>query len=164
MKLNQTVIVLLLVFSCIGCDQSTKWIAKTRLPKFQTISLAGDLARLQYAENPGAFLSLGASLPENWRRTLFTTGAGALLLALLVYILFVSQGGACSQMALSLVCGGGLSNFYDRFAHGGCLVNFLKVGIGPLRTGIFNVADMAILLGIVVLALSSHVPSSPGAI
>jgi signal peptidase II len=57
-----------------------------------------------------------------------------------------------------------MSNLADRMAIGS-VIDFLNVGIGPVRTGIFNVADMAIMAGIamvlweVVLARS---PKTPG--
>lgn len=42
---------------------------------------------------------------------------------------------------------GGASNLFDRATNDGAVVDFLNVGVGPVRTGIFNIADMAILLG-----------------
>jgi len=53
------------------------------------------------------------------------------------------------------VCGGGLSNLVDRIAYDGHVVDFLNIGIGSLRTGIFNVADMAITAGALLLAFDS---------
>ena len=52
-----------------------------------------------------------------------------------------------------LVLAGGASNWMDRLVRGS-VVDFLNVGVGPLRTGIFNVADMAIMLGLTVLLLA----------
>src|SRR5690242_16513220 len=68
-----------LITGCIGCDQVTKWIAKQYLSPGDLISFAGDLFRLQYAENTGAFLSLGASLPDAWRQFAFTILVGVFL-------------------------------------------------------------------------------------
>lgn len=55
------------------------------------------------------------------------------------------------MLALSLFIGGGTSNLLDRLLHGGYVVDFINIGIGPVRTGIFNVADVAISLGMILL-------------
>ena len=148
-------LVLLIIPVCIAADQITKWLAKKYLAPDGFISFAGDTFRLQYAENTGAFLSLGSSLPEPWRHIVFTVFVGIFLLALLVY-LYWNRGLAWEYVAcLALVCGGGSSNLIDRIAYGGRVVDFLNVGIGPLRTGIFNVADMAITGGAILLLMDS---------
>jgi signal peptidase II len=57
-------------------------------------------------------------------------------------------------VSVALIVGGGVSNLVDRLRYGGYVVDFLNVGIGPVRTGIFNVADMAIMVGVVLWAFS----------
>jgi signal peptidase II len=152
---STSTIVLPIILVCIAVDQATKWLAWKYLAPRGFISLAGDTFRLQYAENTGAFLSLGSSLPEPWRHIVFTVLAGILLLALLAY-LFLSRTLPRSYAAcLSLVCGGGLSNLIDRIAYDGRVADFLNVGIGPIRTGIFNLADVAITFAAILLAMDS---------
>ena len=56
-----------------------------------------------------------------------------------------------------MVSGGGLSNLIDRVTQGGNVTDFLNVGAGPIRTGIFNCADMALMLGVAILILSDSV-------
>lgn len=63
---------------------------------------------------------------------------------------FRSEWSGLSRLGLALAAGGGISNLADRVRYG-AVVDFLNVGIGPVRTGIFNVADMAILLGLAFL-------------
>jgi signal peptidase II len=111
--------------------------------------------RLHYAENTGAFLSLGASLPQPWRHLVFTVLVGLFLLALLAYLLCSRSLSGFQRVSLSFVCGGGLSNLIDRVVHEGRVVDFLNLGIGSLRTGIFNVADMAITTGAILLVVES---------
>jgi signal peptidase II len=144
--------VLLIILFCVALDQATKWLAKKYLAPDGFISLAGDIFRLQYAENSGAFLSLGSSLPQFWRHTLFTVFVGLFLLALLAYVLTHRTLPGTYRVCLSLVCGGGVSNLIDRIIYDGRVVDFLNIGIGPVRTGIFNVADMAITAGAIILA------------
>ena len=146
-------LVALVITTCIGCDQATKFVAKGYLSPDAAISFASDLFRLQYAENSGAFLSLGSSLPEHWRQLIFTVFVGVFLFGLLFYVLLGRDVSIHHATFLSLICGGGLSNLIDRIAYDGRVVDFLNVGIGSLRTGICNVADMAITAGAVLLAI-----------
>lgn len=71
-------------------------------------------------------------------------------IGLLYYLVSNSKQNFYSFVALSLVFSGGISNFYDRVLNNGAVIDFLNVGIGSIRTGVFNVADMAILLGIFI--------------
>jgi signal peptidase II len=149
---RRIILVLSVIAAFIVCDQSTKELAKRHLPRGEPISFAADTVRLQYAENTGAFLSLGSSFPEPWRHILFTFLVGLLLLALLFYTLFGRTLRTNHALVLALICAGGMSNLIDRITYAGRVVDFLNMGIGPLRTGIFNVADMAITAGAVLLA------------
>jgi signal peptidase II len=138
----------LVVVALVGCDQATKAIAREELASSPPISLLGGAVRFQYAENSGAFLSLGAGLPPRWRFVLGVVVSGAALAALAVFILRSTSLATAQRIGLGLVVAGGLGNLVDRLANDGRVVDFVSVGIGSLRTGIFNVADMAITAGV----------------
>jgi signal peptidase II len=135
---------------CVGCDQVTKAVARAHLPQGHSLSLLDDTLRLQHAENAGAFLSIGASLPEGMRRALFTAGGALLTLGAMGWALFSPRLKWSGVIGAALISGGGVGNLIDRFAQGGHVTDFLNVGIGGLRTGIFNVADMALVLGLLL--------------
>src|ERR1044071_445778 len=80
-------LILAILVSCVGCDQSTKLVAKTYLPETERITLLGGSLQLEIARNYGAFLSLGASIPKPWRTGLFSAGVGLALIGLLIYAL-----------------------------------------------------------------------------
>jgi len=120
------------------------------------LSFVGDTVRLQYTENKGAFLSLGASLSKNWRGMIFTGGVATFLLGVLGYLLVASNLPAVTVLAFSLVLGGGLSNLLDRIFYGGYVVDFINLGIGSLRTGIFNAADVAITIGVLLVVFGGQ--------
>jgi signal peptidase II len=149
---------LLLIFailvSCVGCDQASKSVAKAYLSETQTIVLLGDTVRLQLAKNYGAFLSLGSSVGEASRGILLSVIVGAVLSALLAYLFISKPENPIVGVSVALIVGGGVSNLIDRLRYGGYVVDFLNVGIGPVRTGIFNVADMVIMVGVVLWAFS----------
>jgi signal peptidase II len=138
--------------STIGCDRVTKHLATTLLADKPTQSFLADSLRLVYAENAGGFLSLGAGLPPVLRNVLFTLMTG-LVLAVLLVMLFRSRWSFWRSLGLALFVAGGISNWIDRVISGS-VVDFINVGVGSLRTGIFNLADVAIMLGVALFVLS----------
>jgi signal peptidase II len=155
------IVVMLTLCGCVGCDQASKSAARSLLHSGVTESLFADSLRLQLTENPGSFLSMGASLPEHLRFTLFTAAVAVLLIALVCASLFARRLSTARFLSLTLVAGGGLSNLIDRLVNDGRVTDFLNVGIGSLRTGIFNLADMAILAGALLLVLNGNASSAP---
>jgi signal peptidase II len=156
MNRNQRIILIsLVIIFCIFVDQLTKSIARDYFHSHGAISFAGDTFRLQYAENPGAFLSLGADLPIRFRAIIFTIGSLVIIAAALVYTIWSSTLRPVLVVSLSLICGGGIGNLIDRFCFAGYVTDFLNVGIGPIRTGIFNVADLAMTVGVALFLLWS---------
>ncbi len=159
---KRTAIILIILLSCVGCDQATKTIARQSLAKAEPIRLFHDTVRLQYAENPGAFLSLGAKIPEHLRFWVFTFLVAAFLIGMSIYLIRSKKIDILHTVALALIVGGGFGNLIDRVVNEGRVVDFMNLGIGALRTGIFNVADIAISLGVVwllTLSLTKREPS-----
>ncbi len=154
------IVVILTLSCCVGCDQVSKSAARSMLHSGVTESLFSDTLRFQLTQNPGSFLSLGASLPEQLRFTLFTAAVAVLVVGLVCAALFARRLSAARFVALALVAGGGISNLIDRLLNDGRVTDFLNVGIGTLRTGIFNLADMAILAGALLLVLNMRTGAS----
>src|SRR5262245_8155033 len=145
------VALLAVVATTIGCDQVSKDLARSHLMGRARLSYLWDSIRLEYAENAGAFLSLGAELPEGLRTAFFSFGTAVIVAACIVAIAR-HRNLTSWVLGLTLIVAGGLSNLADRVARG-FVVDFLNVGVGPLRTGIFNVADMAIMSGLALMLL-----------
>jgi signal peptidase II len=148
------IVVMLTLSCCVGCDQVSKSAARSLLHSGATESLFADSLRFQLTENPGSFLSLGASLPEHLRFVLFTAAVAIILAGLVCAALFARRLSTALFVALALLAGGGISNLIDRLLYDGRVTDFLNVGIGSLRTGIFNLADMAIMAGALLLVLN----------
>lgn len=146
----------------VGCDQLTKLIAHaTMRHSHGSIPIVGDMFYLKYAENTGGFLSLGSTLPESARFWLLTVFTGVIL-AGIAFMLFTNRGMSRPDVvALGLLLGGGLGNLIDRVFRDGTVVDFMVMGIGSLRTGVFNVADMAVMAGIFLLFAGKLFASSP---
>jgi signal peptidase II len=138
-----------LLAATAGCDRVTKHLALTALAGYPDHSYLADTVRLQYHENPGAFLSIGASWSPELRAAVFQIGNGLFLLALAVAA-SRRRWSRVESCGFALFMAGALSNLIDRIAVGS-VIDFMNVGIGTLRTGIFNVADVAIMLGIALV-------------
>jgi len=147
----------------IALDHGTKWLAISYLSNTQSAyRFCGDTFRLQYAENTGAFLSLGANLPGGVRTTVMT-GLNALILGALILYMFISKKITMLPLfAFSLVAAGGIGNLIDRIFRHGRVVDFMNMGLNVnqfhLRTGIFNVADVAIMAGLFLIIGNEILP------
>jgi signal peptidase II len=140
------------VLATIGCDRMTKHAATSMLSGAPERSYFGDTLRLEYAENSGGFLSLGANLPPVARAAFFTGATGLMLLALIGFAVRRGFVGL-PALGLTLFVAGAASNWIDRLVRGS-VVDFLNVGVASLRTGVFNVADVAIMVGAGLFVLS----------
>lgn len=143
----------LALLACVGCDHVTKQAAEQWLGGVESVVLLGGVVQLELVANPGAFLSLGAELPR-WLRELLLIGFVPILLAGAGWFLFRSPRASRTQaLAFGLLVGGGLGNWLERINGDGSVTDFVSLGLGPLRTGIFNVADLAIVAGLLLLFL-----------
>ncbi len=150
---NIRLAVLALILVCtVGWDQGAKRMARRELLGREVVVLPGGWGEFRLAENPGSFLSLGDSLPEAVRISVFTIGTGLGLTGLLCYLALTARLGWLPFLGLSLVCAGGVSNLIDRITRHGRVCDFMLIRLGPFHTGVFNVADMIIMLGIALLA------------
>ena len=93
-------------------------------------------------------MGLGARLPGSVRFWSLTVLVGVALIGVLRFV-WTSQemNHPMSILGVSLILGGGFSNLIDRMLNSGAVVDFVSMGVGNLRTGIFNLADVAIMIG-----------------
>jgi signal peptidase II len=155
--------VLFILIACVGCDQATKNIAKQSLETSPPISLLNGIIRIEYAENPGAILGLGAGLPAELRLFVAIVFAGVVLSAALNFAIKPSDLRLIQIAGLALMAAGGVGNLIDRLFNDGAVIDFISLGIGSLRTGIFNMADVAVFAGAAMFLLfSARLPRHDG--
>jgi signal peptidase II len=150
----------LVIILVIVTDRFSKQWAIETLKGMPAESYLGDSFRIIYAENEGAFLSLGSELPENVR---FWVLAIIPILALGYFgftLFFNTEVGQWQRIAFAFIISGGGSNIIDRILEGK-VVDFLNIGIGELRSGIFNIADMAIMAGLFLILPMAFKSNSP---
>ncbi len=136
-------------------DQWTKYWAQASLMGQEPRIFGDNFFRLEYAENPGAFLGMGDSLSDPIRFWIFIIFVLFLMLGLGVYM-HTKKFPKYEIWAYSFVFAGGVGNLIDRvFRADGKVIDFMNMGIGSIRTGIFNIADMAIMAGLFILLATS---------
>ncbi len=148
------------VAALVALDQWTKTLAATHLAGKGTVSLLGDFAVLVFVRNQGAFLSLGSDLPPV-ARTLLLLVLPLGALAVFAWIFLAgdprragARRGAVEYASVTLIAAGGVGNLIDRLAFGD-VRDFLNFGIGSLRTGIMNLADLYILAALIVIVATA---------
>lgn len=157
----KTALFCLISCALISCDQVTKNLAKTHLSDQQPASYFLDTFRLEYAENTGAALNLGASLPQPYNFLLLSFAPLLLLLALFFYTLVhIKEFNLIRLLAFALVFAGGIGNIIDRVFHDRHVTDFMNLGVQNFRTGIFNVADICITAGVIGIFISYKNPQT----
>ena len=158
MKRSQALIFVALLLVPVGCDHVAKQIAHDALAGSPGVSLAADTLRFELTSNPGAFMSLGAGLPSGLRNLIFLGLVPLLLVAICAIALRSGFSSGGSLLGLALVAGGGIANWLDRLQHGGAVTDFVSLGLGSFRTGVFNLADVSVVAGVALLFLLSLRP------
>jgi signal peptidase II len=139
------------VLAVLAADLMTKIVVQQILPPYRPIPVLGDFFRLTYIYNPGA--AFGLHLGE---RSRFIFLALALVAVVVLFFMYRSTpvSDRMRRLAVALVTGGALGNVVDRIRSPRGVVDFLDFGIGELRWPVFNVADMAVTTGAILLAIS----------
>lgn len=131
-------------------DCTTKELVETHLAvPYVPHEVVGDVVRFTLAYNPGA--ALGMSVGEHSR--VFFTVVGLGIMAMLGWLLIqASPADRLKVVALGLVMGGAAGNLYDRLRSPHGVVDFIDIGVGATRFYTFNVADIGVVVGAILLA------------
>ena len=149
-----TVLLSVLVASVL-LDQGTKLVARATLAHRAPRWYLGGIVCLELAENSGAFMGMGANLAPLVRLLLWVVLVGVILVFTIVYVVRTEDLSRWQVACLSLVVSGGVGNLIDRVFNDGAVVDWVSVGIGSLRTGVLNIADVAVTGGCVLFVLLS---------
>jgi signal peptidase II len=105
---------------------------------------------LTKVENTGAFLSLGNSLPQEMKRIILVILPMLALGFAIVYMLTKNNLSNLTLTGICFVVGGGIGNIVDRFLYGS-VTDFLHMDFVLFQTGIFNMADVSVMVGVFIL-------------
>jgi signal peptidase II len=154
-KYNHLILAAGVIMVLIAFDHATKWLAVHYLRDSPGYRYLDDMIRIQYAENTGAFLSLGAKLPPTVRAWVMMGLNSLILTAVAAWLIFGRSRPLLVPISLAMILAGGVGNLIDRIFNNGRVVDFMNVGIdfgeSAVRSGIFNVADLAIVAGLLLL-------------
>lgn len=142
-----------IVLVSVASDQSTKYLARESLKEKGTVQVLGDFFILHYTENSGAFLGMGSEWPVSLKKVLFSVLSLLLVVGIVVFALRGKNMEMRETVGMALIIGGGIGNLIDRLLRSGSVSDFMNIGIGKLRTGIFNFADLYLIAGVVIFAL-----------
>lgn len=139
----------------IGCDQISKTIVRKEIAYNESISLIDKYLTLTRVENFGAFMSAGSSLPFFIRFILLSFLPMIFLSYGLYLILNRTNLSKVQVIGWCFVIGGGVGNLYDRIIHGS-VTDFLHLDLILLQTGVFNLADVSIMTGMIIILLNIY--------
>ena len=153
-RILKTIGISLILLINIGCDQISKGLVRRKISYNQTISFIDNHLTLTKVENTGAFLSVGSALPD-FVKFILLSGIPLLALAFgIVYLFTRKHLTITSRLALSFAIGGGIGNIHDRIMYGS-VTDFLHIDFGIFQTGIFNMADVSIMVGMILFIIQS---------
>lgn len=152
--LNRNLFISLLIIFNIAIDQISKVWVRATIKKREVIEVIGDSFILTNVENKGAFLGMGSDMNETLR-IIFLLILPTLVLGYVVYyVIKTKKLDRLSLIAFCCIIGGGIANVFDRIAFGK-VTDFFFIDLGGVfKTGIFNVADMSVTTGMIMLLFS----------
>ena len=156
-KIPRVALVLILIFANIGCDQITKVMARNQIEYNETIEVIGKNLILTKVENTGAFLGMGSEMHPTLRVLLLLILPAVVMIGLLYYVLKNKELSMMSVWALSFIVGGGIGNVYDRIVYGS-VTDMIFLDFEFAHTGIFNMADVSVMIGTGLILLEQFMP------
>lgn len=140
----------------VGCDLETKQIAKNELKFKENKFYLGNTIQLIYAENSGGMLSLGSDLPPKIRKYVFQFFVGIVLLGILFLTIYKNDLSTFQRISLVLFLSGGIGNLMSRIFYNGKVIDFIVVDIFSFKTGIFNIADVYVILAMFLILYANY--------
>lgn len=152
-EVNKPALLVAVAGAVLAADLVTKAWVVSNFALYQTVEVWGEFFRLTYTHNPGA--AFGINIGEHSR--IFFLVLALLALAFLGWLYLETPAWDRLRLwSLSLVTGGAVGNIIDRIRYERGVVDFLDFGIGSTRWPVFNVADMAVSVGAVLLLVSFY--------
>lgn len=153
--MNRTLLIILIIVFNIIIDQITKVAVRAQIDYREVIQVIGDNFILTNVENTGAFLGMGSDLSPTIK-LIFLLILPVIVLSYVVYYVITNKAlDRLSLIAFCCIIGGGISNVFDRIVFGS-VTDFLHIDLGGVfRTGIFNLADMSVTFGMIILLYAS---------
>ena len=159
-KRKRNLLITTIVILSIALDQISKIWVRNNFESYVENSIIGDVFTLVKVENTGAFLGMGSELTETLRILLLIVLPIIFLIGISIYTYIDKALDKMSIIGFSLIIGGGIANIFDRIIYGS-VTDFLYLDFwGIFQTGIFNIADLSVTTGMILILISSFKKSS----
>ena len=154
-KRKRNLLITTIVFLSIVIDQISKIWVRNNFESYIENSIIGDIFTLIKVENTGAFLGMGSELSETLRILLLIVLPIIVLISITIYTYIDKTLDKISIIGFSLIIGGGIGNIFDRIVYGS-VTDFLYLDFGGMfKTGIFNIADLSVTTGMILILIYS---------
>ena len=153
-RLIKIFVSLIIIFSNIGCDQITKEKVRNEISKNEKIQVVNDNFILTKVENTGAAMGLGQNLNPKLKIVFLQILPLLVMVLMFLYIIREKNISKLNLIAFSFIIGGGIGNIYDRILYNS-VTDFMYLEFGNLHTGIFNMADVSVVLGTLLIFTNS---------
>ena len=152
---NRNISITILIAVSILLDQLSKFLIRQNVDQYSEIKLIGDYFILTNVENSGAFLGMGSDFSPFIKTIFLLILPVIVLICIIVYVYRDKQIDKISLIGFCLIIGGGIANIYDRILYGS-VTDFLFIDLGGIfKTGIFNIADLSVTTGMILILLMS---------
>lgn len=151
-KLKGRLPYLVLVIAILALDRWTKLLVQSRFDLDESISVIDGFFNITYVRNTGVAFGIFSSISSPAKSILLSSFAVLAAVLVIAYSLRSPLGNRLLHVALALILGGALGNLYDRLTYG-YVVDFLEFYVRSYHWPSFNVADSAISIGVVLLAI-----------
>ena len=159
-KRKRNLLITTIVFLIIALDQISKIWVRNNFESYIENSIIGDVFKLIKVENTGAFLGMGSELSETLRILLLIVLPIIVLISITIYTYIDKTLDKISIIGFSLIIGGGIGNIFDRIVYGS-VTDFLYLDFGGIfKTGIFNIADLSVTTGMILILIYSFKKNS----
>ena len=148
-----SILVGLLTLPLIAIDQLSKHYISTHMTLYDSIPIIPNWFDITYTQNPGAAFSMFANVSPAFRSVFLFALSSAAIVVLLV-LLAETRKISVTSIALALILAGASGNLIDRAVRGR-VVDFVRVHYYNLSYPIFNVADSAISIGVLLIILAT---------
>ena len=129
-------------------------MARKQIPDNERIEVIGERFILTKAENTGMMLGSGSNLDPTAKTIIVYILPTVMLTVLFFFTLFQTKLNHLMVFSLTFIIGGGFGNIIDRIRYGS-VTDFLHMDFGMVQTGIFNLADVSIMIGAILIMLIS---------
>jgi len=152
---NRNISISILITVSIVLDQLSKALIRENIDQYSEIKLIGEYFILTNVENSGAFLGMGSDFSPFIKTIFLLILPIIVLICIMIYVYRDKEIDKISLIGFCFIIGGRIANIYDRIIYGS-VTDFLFIDLGGIfKTGIFNIADLSVTTGMIMILLMS---------